>query len=298
MRVFVTGSTGYVGSAVVRAFVAAGHEVGGLVRTAEKERVVRELGAIPIYGHLGDPETYQHFAAESQAVVHAAFESPESERATAETLLSALIAEGAEDDPKSLIFTSGVWVIGNTGATVADESASTDNPFPMVAWRPAVERYVLDGGNEEVATAVVRPGIVYGGKKGGLFASHFDSAIKTGMATYIGTGTNHVPFIHVDDLAQLYLKLAEKRARGLFHGVDSAPVTVAEFAEAASRAAGKGGKTQSWPIEAARRQMGLFADAFVLDQRVVSTRGASVGWLPRHKSAVASIDEAFREWNG
>jgi nucleoside-diphosphate-sugar epimerase len=292
MRIFVTGGSGYIGSAVVRAAVKAGHEVGALFHSADKEPLVRALGAVPIKGNLKDPETYQHFAAESKAVIHCALESPETDAHAAEILTSALVAEGED---RALVFTSGVWTLGNTEDGPADENAPTDNPAPISAWRPAVERYVLTHGNEQIATAIVRPGIVYGGKRG-IIAQYFASAVNDGAATFIGTGQNHVPLVHVDDLARLYLLVAEKRARGVFHGTDGTFPKVEEIASACSRAAGKGGVTKSITLEVARQQMGPFADAMVLDQRVISPRSAELGWKPSRKNFFESAEAAFKEW--
>ena len=289
MRVFVTGSTGYVGSAVVRALVAAGHEVGGLVRSVEKEAAVRKAGAVPVFGNLHDPETYQHFAAESQAVVHCAFEDAETDGLAAEELAGALQAEGGE---KTLVYTSGVWVLGASPAA-ADESAPTDHPFAMVAWRPAVERFVLSRGNHGLACAVVRPGLVYG-RTGGLFAGWFRSAAAGEGVRYVGEGQNRFPPVHVDDLAQLYRLIVERRARGLFHGVDGSAPTMAEAARRVSEAGGSKGRTSSWPLAQARQRLGALADALALDQVVVTRRAAELGWKPR-RPFVESAAEAARE---
>src|SRR5206468_143023 len=150
-----------------------------------KEQSVRALGAVPIYGHLADPELYQHFAAESDVVIHAAFESPDRERFVAEELISALKAEG---EKKSFILTSGVLVLGETGATPVDEKASTERPFPLVEWRPGVERYALDQATDDLSVAVVRPGFVYGGDTGGTLGGYVHSALERGATEFVGAG--------------------------------------------------------------------------------------------------------------
>ncbi len=292
MRVFVTGATGYIGQAVVRALVLAGHEVGGLHRSKEGEAVVRGLGAVPVFGHLRDPETYQHFAAESAAVIHTAFESPDTERLVVEHLVSALKAEGGQ---KVFLLTSGVLVLGETGPTPADESASTERPFPLVAWRPPLERYALDQADGQLATAIVRPGFVYGGVPKSVLLSYVDSALKNGAARYIGAGTNRMAYVQRDDLAQLYRLIVEQRARGVFHGVDSSAVTTAELATAVSRAAGKEGKTQSVPPEVARKEGGPFADAFTVEQRVTTTRSPTLGWKPKFTNILDAVPAAVAE---
>lgn len=291
MRVFVTGATGYIGSAVVRSLVAAGHEVGGLVRSREKEAVVKAMGAVPIFGHLADPELYQHFAAESAAVIHTAFESPASDLAACEALISAQKAEGYD---KIFILTSGVLVLGDTGGAVVDETGSTENPWPGVAWRPANERYVLGQAEGEFVTAVVRPGFVYGGDGRGVLASYVQSAVDRGASEYVGDGTGVLSYVHVDDLADLYRLIAEKRAKGVFHGVDDSTATHAEIATAVSRAAGKDGKTKGVSLQDAEKAMGPFASAFVIKERVRTSRAQEVGWKPKHKGVLDDVARAVK----
>lgn len=298
MRVFITGGTGYVGSAIVRALVQAGHKVTGLVRSVEKEVVLRGLGAIPVRGDLKEPSTYRGIAVEHDAAIHAGFEysekAVEADKVAIETLLAAAKAGGGL---RGVAYTSGVWVLGNTGDRPADEGASTAGAAPIVAWRPPHERLVLDAGRGNLATAVIRPGMVYGGK-GGLVTQFFSSATKEGAAAYVGPGTNRWSLVHRDDLAQLYRLAIEKRARGVLHGVDGAPVTVADAARAASHAAGKGGATRSIPLEEARKQMGPMADALCLDQVVATRRSAELEWKPKHGSFLDGARAVFDEWRG
>lgn len=296
MRVFITGGTGYVGSAIVRALVQAGHRVTGLVRSAEKEAVLRGLAAIPVRGDIKEPSTYRGMAAEHDAAIHAGFEysekAVEADKVAIEILLAAAKAGGGL---REVVYTSGVWVLGNTGDRPADEGASTAGAAPIVAWRPAHERLVLDAGRGNLATAVIRPGMVYGGK-GGLVTQFFSSATEEGAAAYVGSGTNRWSLVHRDDLAQLYRLAIEKRTRGVLHGVDGAPVTVADAARAASHPAGKGGAARSIPLEEARKQMGPMADALCLDQVVATRRSAELEWKPRQGSFLDGVRAAFDEW--
>ncbi len=295
MRVFVTGAAGYIGSAVVKALVRAGHEVTGLVRSAEKETQLRKLRATPLRGDLKDPASYQAAAAEHDGIIHVGFEyGPEgvaADRKAVETLLAAARTGGKR---KSFIYTSGVLCLGNTGDKPVDEDAPAD-AIPMVAWRPAHEKLTLDAATNTLATAVIRPGFVYGGAKG-LIAGYFESATREGAAAFVGDGNNRMALVHRDDLAELYRLVVEKQARGMFHGVDGAAPRIADLARAASEAAGKAGATKSIPLERARQMMGPFAEALCTYQVVVTKRSAELGWKPAHARALDVTADVFAEW--
>jgi nucleoside-diphosphate-sugar epimerase len=295
MHVFVTGATGYIGHAVVAELAAAGHAVTGLVRSDEKAGLVRRLGARAVIGDIADPATYREHAAEHEALVHTAFDASPAAVAADRTAVETLIAATHPGKAQALIYTSGIWVLGATGNAPVFEGAPTDHPAPLVAWRPAHERLVLDAADHRLATAVIRPGIVYGGR-GGLLGAYFESAEKEGAAKYVGDGRNRLPMIHVEDLARFYRRLVEHGARGIFHAVDGNAVPVAEVARAASEAAGKGGATRSIPLDEARATLGPFADALALDQLVESRRAADLGWRPEHPGFLAGAGKAYQDW--
>lgn len=296
MKVFVTGGTGYVGGAVVQAFVRAGHEVSALSRSEDRDAAVRALGGTPVRGSLAHLAPLAGRIAEHDAAVHTAMDYGLGPPADAEAIDAMLDGARQAGRPFVVVYTSGVWVLGTTPSP-ASEATPTVRPAQAVAWRPAHERRVLEAVTERLATAVVRPGIVYGEKRG-LVAPWFESAVKEGRAAYPGPGDQRWALVHRSDLAELYRLVVEKRARGIFHGVDGASPTVAEAASAASRAAGKGGAVRAIPIEEARRTMGPMADALAMDQVVVSARAAEVGWAPRHPPFVTDAPNAFREWSG
>jgi len=307
LRVFVTGATGYVGSAIVREFVRAGHEVTGMTRWAESADDLEALGARAIVGDLRDPLSYRDVAARYDVLIHVAAE-PSTARArldaaAVDTLLSAARRRAeqraerrAKDEPPPmLIYTSGVWSLGNTGAEPADETRPPDTGFELVAWRAECERKVLEAAGPELATAVVRPGMVYGGR-GGIVSEFFASTAQDGAAAYVGEGENRWSVVHRADNARLYRFIAETRATGIFHAVDGTPLPVRELARLASEAAGAGGATRGIPLAEARERLGAVADALVLDQAVVTRRAAEVGWTPQYPSFREGVAAAYREW--
>jgi nucleoside-diphosphate-sugar epimerase len=194
-----------------------------------------------------------------------------------------------EGTNKPFIYTSGVWVLGSTGDTMADEQTPV-NPTPLVAFRPAIEQEVLGYKNRGVRAIVIRPALVYG-RGGSIPRMIVQSAKESGAARYVGNGQNRWPFVDVDDLAQLYTLAVEKAAAGsLYNAASGSAYRVNEVAEAASIGAGANGKTQSLPLEEARKMMGPFADALVLDQQVSGEKAKKeLGWLPRAESILDDL---------
>lgn len=295
MRIFVTGGTGFIGSALVQELSGSGHEVAALHRRAESAARLKRLGASPVLGDLHDPEEWEPAASGHDVLIHCAFDykkdGVKADAGAADALLRAAATEGGG---RLVVYTSGCWVLGETGEEPADESAPTDDPAEVVAWRPDHERRVLEAGEDGVPTAVIRPGVVYGGH-GGLTRKLFESAEEEGTAAYVGDGGNHWSMIHRRDLARLYRMVAEAGGRGIFHGVDGRPVRLAQVARAASDAAGAGGAVRSIPLEQARESLGKVADALCLDQRLVGRRSLEIGWRPEHSFFPDAAERAYRE---
>jgi nucleoside-diphosphate-sugar epimerase len=293
MRIFITGGTGYIGSAVVRHLVRAGHSVTGLVRTPEGRARLESLGAAGALGSLLAPASYGDVAATHDAAVHLGYapgdETGPADRAAVDTLLAA----ASRGKLTGLVYTSGVLVLGPAGRTAAYEDASTEKAAFNV-WRRGHETLVLAANSKTLATAVIRPGWVYGGK-GGLAAPYFESALAEGAAVYVGDGQNRMPLVRREDVAELYRLLLEKRGSGVFHGVEDGTRRIVDYAEAASRAAGAKGTVRSLPLAEAKKTMGPFAEAMCLDQWVGSKRAQALGWKPG-APFVESAAEAFADW--
>jgi nucleoside-diphosphate-sugar epimerase len=277
MNIFLTGATGYIGSAVADALMKAGHSVTGLARSDEAAGQLRLKGVGSHRGDLTSPASLASVAGALDGVIHTGTTNDgRADQAAIQAMLDALNGSG-----KPFVYTSGVWVLGNTGDKPADESAPL-NPVALVAWRPEVERLVLESAQQGVRAIVIRPALVYG-RGGGIPADLVKSAREKGAARYVGTGENRWPVIDVDDLADLYLRAFERAAPGtLLHAADTFAYPVKDVAAAASAGAGSDGRTESWPLEQARKTLGPFADALVLDQRVSAAKATSLlGWRPR-----------------
>lgn len=296
MRVFLTGATGYLGSAILDALLRAGHKVTAIVRDPEKAERLAARGASTVIGELGSPASYAAALDGSDAVVHTAFESSprgiDKDREAIATLLAALGRHDTEHG-RTFIYTSGVWVLGSTTRPV-DETAPLD-PAAHVAWRPGHEQMVLDAGNNGLRTVVVRPGIVYGGSRG-IVSDLLKDALN-GLVRVIGPGKNRWPTVYDRDLADLYVRLLQAPdARGIFHANDEGDERVNDIVDAIGEHLSQRPDVRHMPLPEARRKLGTYADALALDQRVRSPRARALGWSPSLSGVAANIPRLFEEF--
>ncbi len=297
MRVFVTGASGYIGSVVTGALARAGHEVFGLVRSREKARAAEALEAKAVVGSMADPASYREVAKASQVIIHCAAEySKDHWELDRRTIDGCLAIAGESGQQLLFVYTSGAWVYGDTGGGIVDEEGSA-RPPAFIAPRVEHEKLVLDASRGKVRTLVLRPGCLYGGR-GGLTAGWFEGAVKEGAARMVGDGSFRWTMVHVDDLADAYLRAAESPwAREVFNLTDRSRFTVFECAQAASRAAGAGGKVSAVPLADAAKQLGPYAECLTLNQHVDSRKAVRMlGWQPRHGGFVDGASRYFLAW--
>lgn len=286
MQVFLTGATGYIGTAVADRLRAAGHKLSALARSDTASDRLTAAGIRPVRGDFADPKRVGSAARSADGVISLATTyNPAVDGPAIDAIL-----EGLAGSDKPFIYTSGIWSHGDTGGAVVDET-TPPKPAALVQWRQAVEDRVLEGAKHGIRTVVIRPAIVYG-RAGGIPAGFVDSARKEGAARFVGTGENRWPFVHVDDLADLYLLALERAPAGsLLLGVSGPSHPVRDVAAAASRGAGAGGRTTAWPLEEARKTLGAYADALVLDQQASGRRAKeTLGWQPRRPDVLEDVE--------
>jgi nucleoside-diphosphate-sugar epimerase len=280
MRVFLTGATGFIGSAIIPKLKAAGHEVLGFARNDEN---AAKLAAADVAVHRGDltePETLALGAAACDATVHCAFihdfsrfaENIAIDRRAVEAMLAALEGSG-----KPFVLTSGVLMVDAGHEATEEDAAARDGPG---AARGATELVVEDFAARGVNTAIVRLPQVHDTEKQGLVTHAIRTAREKGVSAYVGDGSNRWAAAHVDDVATLYrLVLEGGQAGARYHAVGESGVAMRDIAEAIGRRLGV--PTVSIAPEQALEHFG-FIGMFALRDAPVSSRltRERLGWVP------------------
>jgi nucleoside-diphosphate-sugar epimerase len=292
MRIFLTGGTGYVGSAVLDALVRQGHRVDALVRNSEGAARVQTRGAQPVLGDILNGASWHDTAATADGIVHAAVDYSARQRQVDAAAIDGILGLPARAG-RVVVYTSGIWVLGPAPDPV-DETAPV-NPIELVSWRPSHELRVLAGAGSGIRAVVIRPGIVYGGSRGivgDLLQDAFNSLVRI-----IGPGDNHWPLVYDRDLGELFARVVGTAdASGVYHATDGGSDTVKEIVAALAEHAPTPPSIRHVPLVEARKKMGPYADALALDQIVRSPRARALGWSPTLHSVTGNAARLFEEW--
>ena len=291
MRVFVTGATGFVGSAVVTELLGAGHQVLGLVRSDAAAAALARTGAQVHRGTLGDLESLRRGAAEADAVVHTAFNHDFSQfMANCEEDRVAIEAMGEvlAGSDRPLIVTSGVAMLANGRlATEADRPPTTFPRKSEAAAEAAAER------NARTCAIRLSPS-THGQGDHGFVPILIGIAREKGVSAYVGDGNNRWPGVHRFDAARLYrLALEHGGQGGPFHAVADEGVKFRDLAEVIGAAARRPGGLQNTGREAGEHfgWFGMFTGA---DLPASSERTRQrLGWTPREIGLLADIDQPY-----
>lgn len=234
MRVFVTGATGFVGSAIVRELSENGHEVVGLVRSEKSAELLAATGATPLRGDVNDPEILRKGVADANAVIHTAFNhdfsqfkaSCEADRRVIETLGEALAGSG-----KPLVITTGMGLLRYDRPVTEDDVLNLkSDAIPRAATDEAANAVAAKG----VDVYLVRlPPSVHGAGDHGFVPMVIDITKEKGESAYIGDGGNRWPAVHRSDAAVLYRLIVEKRpALKVLHAVAEQGIPFRDIAKA------------------------------------------------------------------
>ncbi|MFJ4810518.1 SDR family oxidoreductase [Streptomyces longwoodensis] len=291
MRVFVTGATGFIGSAVVRELLDAGHRVVGLARSDRGEASLKEAGAEPLRGDLTDPDTLRRGAAEADGVIHLAF-IHDFQNYTA----------AAEADTRAI-------------ETMAGELAGSDRPFVATSGTllvapgrlaterdvPSAEGRALPRKSEETALSFVERGVrasvvrlsptVHGRGDHGFVPRVIEVARAQGVSAYPGDGSQRWSAVHRLDAARLFRLALEKAPAGSrLHGADEEGVPVRAVAETVGRHLDV--PVRSLPADRAEQHFGWLAPFLSVDGPASSALTRELlDWHPEQPGLLADLDE-------
>ena len=290
MRVFVTGASGFIGSAVVENLLAAGHSVVALARSDTSAKLLESLGVEVVRGSLDDLDSLKQGAANSDGVIHCAFIHDFSDYATSlkkDQLAIQTLGAALEGTNRPLVVSSGILGISNN-RLATEQDASRKMP------RGVADEITLSFSSKGVRSSVIRlPPTVHGKGDHAFIPSIIAIAREKGVSAYIGDGLNRWPAVHRVDVAQLYRLALEKGAAGArYHAVADEGIPFRDIAELI-------GKHLKVPVvskaaEEAADHFG-FVGHFVQSDCPASSKHTQqeLGWQPTQISLLDDIEENY-----
>ncbi|ODP35528.1 SDR family oxidoreductase [Pandoraea sp. ISTKB] len=291
MRIFLTGATGFIGSALVPELINAGHEVIGMTRSDAGAQALRDAGAEVHHGTLEDPETLRSGAAKADGVIHAAFDHDFSkfvENCAKDTRAIAALGEALAGSDRPLIITSGTGMGSQHGAPASEDVFNTSHPNPRIASELAGNALLEAGVN----VSVMRLPQVHNPLRQGLITPLIAIAREKGVVAYVGDGENRWPAGHLSDVARCYRLALEAGVRGArYHAVGEEGISSREIAEALGR--GLNLPVVSLTPEQAPAHFGWMGIFVGLDMWASSAlTQARLGWRPSGPTLIADLNEA------
>ena len=290
MRIFLTGATGFIGSAIIPELINAGHQVVGLARSDASAKSLAAAGAQVHRGSIEDLDSLRSGASAADGVIHTAFnhdfskwaENCENDRLAIEALGSALAGSN-----RPLVITSGTGLVTRADGRPAAEDDAPTSTVPRIKSEEAANAVAARG----VHVSVVRlPPSVHGDGDHGFVPTLIRIAREKRAAAYVGEGSNRWPAVHRLDAAHLFRLVLEKGAAGArYHGVGEEGIPFRDIA-------GVIGRRLNVPVasktsEQAAEHFGWFAHFAALDSPASSAKTQTqLGWRPTHVGLIADLE--------
>ncbi|WP_110946763.1 SDR family oxidoreductase [Pseudomonas bohemica] len=293
MRVFLTGSTGFVGSQVARELLDAGHQVLGLTRSDEGERLLLTLGAEPHRGDIEDPASLRKGAESCDAVIHTAFDHNFAhfvENCQKDARVIATLGAVLEGSTRPLLITSGTPMGSSAPGQVADEDHfDPAHPNPRVASELAGQALSQRGVN----VVVMRLSQIHNPVKQGLVTYLIELARQKGVSAYVGEGLEHWSAAHLADTAHLYRLALEKHQPGArYHATAEQAIAARDIAQVIGQ--GLGVPTVALSKEEAAAHFGWLTAFAGKDMTASSEKTRTrLGWRPNGPGLLDDLRTGF-----
>src|ERR1043166_8274586 len=257
MKIFCTGASGYIGGSVAAHLAAAGHQVTGLVRSAEKADAISAFGIEPVMGTLDNAQVLAAAARAADVVINAA---SADHKGAVTALLDALAGSG-----KAFVHTSGSSIVGTRSrGERSDDIFDEDTPItpsPARVARVALNHFILGAPHRGCRPGIICPSLIYGighgaGRDSVQVPLLIKLAKKRGNATHAGPGENIWSNVHIDDLVPLYALAIEKAPAGAFYFAENGENSMREACEAINRMLGFSGPPTAMSMQEAAAEWG------------------------------------------
>lgn len=290
MKIFVTGASGFIGSAVVKELTGAGHEVIGLARTESAAKAISEAGAAVLMGSLEDPETLKQGAAGADGVIHTAFIHDFTQYAKANEADKAAInamGEALAGTNKPIVVTAGILGLPPINGVITEDSKAQNTPRSSEATAMALTEKGIN------ASVVRLPPSVHDKGDKGFVPFIIQQARRKGVSAYPGSGNNRWPAVHRLDAARLFRLAVEKAAKGaLYNAIGDTGIEVKRIAELT-------GEKLHVPVasltgDEAVKHFEWMSGFIGFDSPATSLKTREqLGWEPTHRGLLEDLQENY-----
>lgn len=289
MNIFITGAAGFIGGSIATGLVQRGHQVTGLVRSAEQAEELKALGIMPVTGTLDDSALLIEQARLADGVINAA---SSDHRGAVEALI-----EGLKGSNKPFLHTSGSSIVGDAsggkGGGQIYHEGQLPEATPDKAARVAIDDLVLASAKQGIRSAVLCNTLIYGKSLGVdrdsvQLPRLLKQARKSGIVRHVGPGENVWSNVFIEDVVELYALALEKTPAGTFYFVESGEASFGDMSNAMAQALGLG-QARDWPLKDAEAEWGYEMANYGLgsNSRVRGNNARQLlGWTPKRTSVL------------